>query len=139
MVVQATEAETNSDTISTDGPSVDHLFRLLKEKLQEDSLSIQYVAGWAQTRSLVLRKWIRLRSSITTEVATSAVDMNGEADKKIWNCRSPQCYICESPEHLKFDCSFRNHCHMFLQLVHIVKYCEALTPVRRRHRDSLRH
>ena len=61
--MKATEAPTDSDTVLTDGMSVDHLFELLKEKLKEDSPSVKYVAERAQRRGVVVRKWTRLEST----------------------------------------------------------------------------
>ena len=125
--------------MSTDGHSVYHLFELLKEKLQEDSPSVQYVAGLAQTRGVVLRKWISLGSSITTEVATSTVDVDGGS-------RGTKVGIPEMLNALFVTlqkiCSLTVHSEITATGVYnrdIAKYCETSTPARDDVGDSLRH
>ena len=140
--VQTTRAPCTTPTV--DEHTLDQLAELLKEKLETpsgDLPHVQYVArrGWKAEPSWANPDDARgsYQSYSRGRGAHHGRGWSGRGGRSRQNTQETGCFICDSREHLQFNCPYRTHCHRCLQPGHIAKHCEATTPTRARRGGSI--
>ena len=130
-------------TPTVDEHALDQLAELLKEKLETpsgDPPHVHTLRGVVGRRRLVGLTQMTHGDRISHTVGAEELTVDGDGVEEEADLdRIPRLpgVLCDSWEHLQFNCPYRTHCHRCLQPGHIAKHCEATTPARARRGGSI--